>query len=503
VTLSVHPSCDAFAAHTGPHTHAAVYVRILADTETPISLFQKVAANAKNSFLLESVENGTTTGRYSFIGAADDNNISFQDGTATRREHGIQSRIPFSDPLDLIEEHLEKKEVWIPGELPRFIGGAVGYLGFDCVRYFEKIPLPEDKGIGIPESVFLLSDDTCIYDHLSRTVAFVTLVPLEGDREKNYSHACDRLRSRVQSLSEGTAETTTHQAIDASAKQPSGALQVRHHVSQQEMEATVRQCRKAIEAGEVFQIVPSQRLTVEESVNALDVYRVLRSLNPSPYHFILSFEGFRIVGSSPEVLVRVDNDDILIRPIAGTRPRGKTQEEEDALSQDLLQDEKECAEHQMLVDLGRNDLGKVSQIGSVEVQHHMHIEKFSHVMHMVSDVVSKRAKATTVFDIFRSCFPAGTVSGAPKIRACELLSKFEKQRRGVYAGAVGYFGYNNNMDTCIAIRTLVIEENCAHIQAGAGIVFDSDPTAEHLECLHKARAGLQALERCISNGTKR
>ena len=497
MNLSLYPSPDEIMAFDGGETHVAVCVRILADTQTPISLFHTLSSKERNAFLLESVENGSNTGRYSFIGASPKAYLTFQDHLATVHKDGTSTTIPFEDPLEIIEAHLNEKDVWVPEELPRFIGGAVGYLGFDCIRYFEKIPIPENRSIDIPEGIFLFCDETCIYDHLRRTVSFVKLIPLAGDREKTLKQTHEHLLDKVAELTGHGDNAAPFRALDANPQTAQESLEITHHTTQQEMERTVERCQEAIQHGEVFQIVPSQRFTVHEKIDSLDLYRVLRSLNPSPYHFLFQFDEFQVVGSSPEVLVRVENDDILIRPIAGTRPRSPLAEEEKRLEEDLLADQKECAEHRMLVDLGRNDLGKVSAIGSVRVEDYMHVEKYSHVMHIVSDVVSKRASSATIFDVFRSCFPAGTVSGAPKIRACELLSQLEKMRRGLYAGAVGYFGYNNAMDTCIAIRTLVVERDKTHIQAGAGIVFDSDPEKEHLECLHKAKAAFLAIDRCL------
>jgi len=260
------------------------------------------------------------------------------------------------------------------------------------------------------------------------------------------------------------------------------------------MQDAVRQGREAIEAGEVFQVVLSQRLTVEARLAPLELYRALRALNPSPYMFLYRFRDFSLVGASPEVLVRVEDGEILLRPIAGTRPRGRTEEEERALEAELLADEKELAEHRMLLDLGRNDVGRVAALGSVRVEDPMHIERYAHVMHIVSDVRAQVAEGFDCLDVLRACFPAGTVSGAPKVRACELIAELEPQRRGLYAGAVGYVGANGNLDMCIAIRTLVVEPDCVHIQAGAGVVWDSVPETEHRECLHKARSGLRAVE---------
>ena len=335
----------------------------------------------------------------------------------------------------------------------------------------------------------LRADLVAAYDHLRHRVVLVHCVPLSGDLNALRDASVAQLTAAARALMTPAALPPIANPEDGGGPQ----LDVMANRSQADMVAAVARAKEAIVAGEVFQVVVSQRLTAKVAVEPLRVYRCLRALNPSPYMFLLEFDDVAVVGASPEVLVRYEDGEVLVRPIAGTRPRGVDPVEDDALARDLLADPKELAEHRMLLDLGRNDVGRVAKPGTVQVDAPMHIERYSHVMHMVSDVRGEVAEGHDCFDVFRACFPAGTVSGAPKVRACELLAELEPDRRGLYAGAVGYFGFGGEMDTCIAIRTLVIEPDAVHAQAGAGIVMDSDPVSEHQECRHKAAAGLRAV----------
>jgi anthranilate synthase component 1 len=365
----------------------------------------------------------------------------------------------------------------------------VGYLGFDCVRYFEDVPLAEKDAMGHPEAIFVFAREVYIYDHVTRRLSLVIQVPLHGDRAAHHANAVSRLEAAVAALA-----APAPQLRPLPVGTDEGALPAFvSNRSQRDMEEAVERARQAIAAGEVFQVVLSQRFTVHDAVDPLTLYRALRALNPSPYMFLFRLRDFALVGASPEVLVRVEDDDIFLRPIAGTRPRGRDDAEDQALEAELLADEKELAEHRMLVDLGRNDVGRVAAIGTVRLDDPLHIERYAHVMHIVSDVHGRLAEGKDCFDVLRACFPAGTVSGAPKVRACELIAQLEPDRRGVYAGAVGYFGDNGNMDLCIAIRSLVAEADRVSTQAGAGVVWDSVPAREHEECLHKARSGLRAI----------
>ena len=490
------PSLDTVLALDGPESHVAITVSVLADTETPISIFQKLAGGQPNSFLLESIEGGELLGRYSFMGCGIRRRFEFRDGVGTLHDGDERRDMEFDDPLDILREVLGEWNVLSAPDLPRFIGGAVGYLGFDCIRYFENVPLPVSNRSGHPEGVMLLTAELYIYDHLKRRLMLVVHAPLNGDRKADYAHAVARLQGSIDRLRSARTD------MDPIAMMPTPEcvspdldelLHMETNREASDMMQAVRSAQESIEAGEVFQVVLSQRFTARSRVSPLALYRSLRALNPSPYMFYFDFGGFQVAGASPEVLVRLEDDQLLLRPIAGTRPRGGDSLEDQAHERDLLADEKELAEHRMLIDLGRNDLGRVATVGTVQVERPLHIERYSHVMHLVTDIRAQLADGLDAFDAFRAAFPAGTVSGAPKIRACELLATLEPDRRGLYAGAVGYFDVNGNMDTCIAIRTVLIDEDGVHVQAGAGIVHDSVPIREHEECIHKARACLSAI----------
>jgi anthranilate synthase component 1 len=374
-----------------------------------------------------------------------------------------------------------------PG-LPRFQGGLVGYLGYDAVRYFE--PVGVSRSADEPDAVFLLVDTLVIYDHVAHRLELVAHVPLEGDREVAYRAGITRLQDLVDRVRVGRTRPPLRPIPRSVATTPTA----RCNVGDDAFARAVDEVRESIRDGEIFQVVLSRRWTVDVDVDPLELYRALRATNPSPYMFYLSLGSMSVVGASPEVLVRVEDGEILLRPIAGTRPRGESPEEDARLAGELLADEKELAEHRMLVDLARNDAGRVAEVGSVQVERPMHVERFSHVMHIVSDVRARLRAGCDAFEVFRACFPAGTVSGAPKVRAMQVISEREGEGRGVYAGAVGYFDFSGNMDTCIAIRTMVLHPGEVRVQAGAGIVFDSIGATEAIECANKARAAFAALE---------
>ncbi|MCO4763918.1 MAG: anthranilate synthase component I [Myxococcales bacterium] len=493
--LRVQPQLHEVLAYDGTASHVAVSAAFVADTLTPISAFSRLKQGLPGgAFLFESVEGGELMGRYSFMGAGLTDGLSFRDGVATLVEGETTRTTTFADPIDLLRDHLDGWDVWTPNALPRFHGGAVGWLGFDCVRYFEGVPLPKGDGLDVPEGRMLMADFVAAYDHLRHRIILIAHAALTGDRETNFEAAKSRLQKAVQRLR--TPAELPPLADPEDTTWPTPAFTANR--TQTDMEAAVARGKEAISAGEVFQVVVSQRLTVQAQVDPLHLYRCLRALNPSPYMFLLEFDDVAVVGASPEVLVRLEGDEVLVRPIAGTRRRGATEDEDAALAAELRADEKELAEHRMLLDLGRNDVGRVAKLGTVKVDDPLHIERYSHVMHLVSDVRGTLDEGLDCFDVFRACFPAGTVSGAPKVRACELLAELEPDRRGLYAGAVGYFGVGGDMDTCIAIRTLVVEPDAVHAQAGAGVVFDSVPRLEHEECLHKARAGLRAVAAALA-----
>lgn len=495
MNAAIRPDLQETLAYRGDASHAALSVSLLADVETPISAFHKLRGGRPGSLLLESVEGGELMGRYSFMACGLQQRIELREGVLIHGGPQGEVRQEGGDLLAALRARLQDWRPWSPVALPRFHGGAVGYVGFDCVRAFDGVPLPDDPGLGLPEALLLLADEVYAYDHLAHRLIAVVHVPLDGDRAAAWHRGQARLQDAIARLSSAAAPPPW--PLQRAPADLSG-LEIRVNRDARDMQDAVRKAREAIVAGEVFQVVIGQRLTVPARVEAFALYRALRSLNPSPYMFFFDFGSFCLVGASPEVLVRLEGDELLVRPIAGTRRRGRDEAEDTALEAELRADDKELAEHRMLVDLGRNDLGRVAAIGSVQVQRALHVERYSHVMHLVSDVRARLAAGQDAFDVLRACFPAGTVSGAPKIRALELIAALEPDRRGPYAGAVGYFAAGGDMDTAIAIRTLVVEPDAVHVQAGAGVVYDSVPEREHEECWHKAGACLQAVALTLS-----
>ena len=460
-----------------------LYTEINADLETPVSAYLKIATGSY-SFLLESVEGGERVARYSFIGTEPFRVVK----TGPGQEQGEV------DPLDVIKTTLgQYMPVEVPG-LPRFQGGAVGYLAYDTVKYFEKVPIPVEDPFELPESQFMFVDTLLVFDHVRHKIKVVTHIHLDGSTmDDAYHKATERIETLVKRLQEPLLLDKTkrnHAAV--------GTKEIASNVTEEEFKEKVKKIKEYIYAGDIIQAVLSQRLSKKTDAEPFDIYRALRTLNPSPYMYFLELDGFHIVGASPELLVRVEDGIVYNFPLAGTRPRGATPAEDDALAEELKADEKERAEHIMLVDLGRNDVGRVAEAGSVEVTDLMRVVKYSNVMHLESEVRGKLRQDKDAYDALRSCLPAGTLSGAPKIRAIEILSELEGERRGPYGGAVGYFGFDGAMDTAITIRTMVIKDGTAYIQAGGGIVADSIPESEYQETLHKARAALRALEEAES-----
>jgi len=465
---------------------APVFRDVPADLETPVSAFLKVA-RGDYSFLLESVEGGERLARYSFIGT--EPYRVYRSGPYADPAEG-------TDPLLQIEDELSRYRLSHPKDtgarpaLPRFTGGAVGFLAYDVVRHFEprvRIPAPDPQGL--PEALFMFVDTLLVFDHLKHTIKVVSHCRLDGDIEQSYRQACWRIDELVKRLG---------QALPA-APYPMGAAEfigqpAQSNVGRDRYIEMVEQAKEYIVAGDIIQVVPSQRLSRRTSAHPFSIYRALRTVNPSPYMYYLHMADAHIVGASPEMLVRVEDGTVETHPIAGTLPRGRTPEEDEAIERELLNDEKERAEHVMLVDLGRNDIGRVSVPGTVSVRDFMAVERYSHVMHLVSRVEGKLKPEMSAYDALRACFPAGTLSGAPKIRAMEIISELEPDRRGPYGGAVGYFDFSGNMDTAITIRTMVMKDGYAHIQAGGGVVYDSVPEREYQESLNKARAVMQAID---------
>ncbi len=467
-----------------------VYRTLLADLETPVSVYLKLAQMGATSFLLESVEGGEHIGRYSFLGVNPKGTITVQNNQVIRTVHGETDTRPLApgeDPLHAIKHEFERvKPVQLDG-LPRFVGGAVGYLSYDVVRYFERLPDTASKDLNVPDAAFLLPDTLVIFDHAKHQLIVLANAHNTGDPDAAYEDAVQRIDQIVAALHEPLPPIPESIApIDTD---------LRSNMTQERYEQMVRDGKEYIAAGDAFQIVLSQRFSRKTTAHPLAVYRALRMLNPSPYMFLLHFsDDFSLIGASPEMMVRLEEGIATVRPIAGTRRRGANDAEDKALETELLADPKERAEHVMLVDLGRNDLGRVSDYGTVHVSDMMYIERYSHVMHIVSQVEGKLKPGMDAFDLLRATFPAGTLSGAPKVRAMEIIEELEGTRRGTYGGAVGYFSFDGSMDTCITIRSVLMQGNTAYIQAGAGIVADSDPTREHEECINKARGVAVALQ---------
>ncbi len=494
------PSPEEFVELARGHSLVPVYRQLIGDTLTPVSAFCKIQ-EGDWSFLFESVIGGERLGRYSFLGSgpflrfeAFDRRVRVADSgsnpqSATRNPQWQE--LEHADPLRLLEEKLAAyRAPSLPG-LPRFLGGAVGYAGYDTVRYVERLPNPPPDDRQLPDLSFALYDRMVIFDHITKTIAAVAHARVDGrDPLASYREACARVDRLVERLQQGVADLQltdiapvgeTH--LPYTSNFPAGAY-----------ESAVEKCKEYIRAGDIFQVVLSQRLTTETRARPFDIYRTLRVVNPSPFMFYLKAGPLCLVGSSPEIMARVEGDRVTIRPLAGTRRRGKTEEEDDRLAAELIADPKERAEHIMLVDLGRNDVGRVARYGTVQLSDVMTVERYSHVMHICSNVTGRLQPGKSAFDALRACLPAGTLSGAPKVRAMEIIDELEPCRRGPYGGAVGYVDFSGNMDTCIALRTLVLKGQTAYLQAGAGIVADSVPETEREETLNKAMGLLRALE---------
>jgi anthranilate synthase component 1 len=486
------PSRPEFLALAKKGNLIPVFTEFVADYETPVSVFEKIDDGSR-SFLLESAENHDHVGRYSFLGSSP--RVYFESrGRNIRIEENGETRDfeTATDPLAELRKLLNRyKFVGFAG-LPPFVGGAVGYIGYDIVRFFEPsvTPSPPDQ-LGIPDSAFMITDTFLVFDHrLRRLKIFATAFVSESGPEAAYDEAREKISAILQRL-----ETPTEaRLMNAAALESS--LQKKANTEEADFCDIVRRCQEHIQAGDVFQIVPSLRFEVQYPGRSLPLYRALRFINPSPYLFCLQLsERFALVGSSPEVHVRLRDGKVDIRPLAGTRRRGTTPDEDQQLATELLRDPKERAEHLMLVDLARNDVGRICRFGSIKVSDFMTIERYSHVMHIVSNIEGELEEGKDADDVMRATFPAGTVSGAPKVRAMQLINGFEKGKRGAYSGAVAYFGFDGNLDSCIVLRTIVLKDGVAYAQAGCGVVADSVPEAEYQECVNKATALFRAIER--------
>jgi len=491
--LTVIPSPELFAELARQGNVVPVFVDFVADAETPASAFQKLEEGGY-SFLFESAEQTEQSGRYSFLGFDPRLILRAENGAIILEEKGGREVLAgFSDPLAALENVMGRFRFVAQPDLPRFAGGAVGFVGYDVARAFEKaLPLPPRDDLKLPEMIFMIMGLLVVFDHRHRRVKIVANAFLDDHESATaaYAAAERRIREALAKLA-GPAQLPL---IDA--HKPVARLSVRSNTTQEKFEAAVLKAKEHIRAGDAFQIVLSQRFETEFAGDPLKLYRCLRLVNPSPYMFCLRFgELFSLVGSSPELHVRVTDDLAEVRPIAGTRRRGQSPEEDATNAAELLADPKERAEHVMLIDLARNDLGRIAEVGSVRVTEQMVIERYSHVMHIGSHVVARLRKDKTAYDAMRATFPAGTVSGAPKIRAMQIISVLETTKRGCYAGAVGYFGFDGALDCCIALRSIVLKEGRAYLQAGAGIVADSDPTSEFQETVNKAMAMVDAISR--------
>ena len=463
-----------------------VYKRILADLLTPVAAWVHLSKKADYAFLLESVEKGNQFSRYSYVGINPQKILMHKDGQTTVTENGesIIVDMPF---LDLLRETQSKYNmVKLPG-IPSFTGGLVGYLGYETIAWVEDIPTHDKSQLDVPDSVFMLFEDMIAFDHLKGSALVISNVKVNPDQdlEKQF----DKAHLRVDAIGE-----SLHSDVDYQTPVRVEQSKVSSNFDQNSFESAVLKAKAHIVDGDIFQLVLSQRFERKTSVEPTTLYRALRTINPSPYMFHLKIKDFDIIGASPELLVKVEDGTVEIRPIAGTRKRGETEAEDKALAHDLINDEKECAEHLMLLDLGRNDVGRVSEYGSVTISENMVIENYSHVMHIVSDVKGTLAKDKDPFDALMSGFPAGTVTGAPKIRAMEIIHELEPDRRDIYSGTVGFFDFTGNVNTCITIRTMIMKNGTVHFQSGAGIVHDSDPTKEFEETVNKAKAIMAAID---------
>ena len=491
--MKIKPSLAEFKKMARQGNLIPVYQEYLADTETPVSAYLKLRDDSY-SYLLESADGGKRWGRYSFIGCKPFIKTVSRNGDMTVWQNGRMEELKdVGNPLDVLRELNTKLKPVTVDDLPPFQGGLVGYFNYDLVRKWEHLPGVKPMERDLPESIFTACRHLIVFDHFSHMINVVVFAHLTeaADLDQVYRQACQEVKQTILKLNAPLPGGSNDDSFSLTDLEP--------NLQREDFEAAVTEAKAHIVAGDVIQVVLSQKFTAQAAGEDLILYRSLRSVNPSPYMFYLNFDDIKLIGASPEILVRLTDGKIELRPIAGTRPRGKTPHEDQEYEQDLLGDPKERAEHIMLVDLGRNDVGKVAAAGSVTVPRLMEIERYSHVMHIVSRIEGKLKPQADCYDLFMSAFPAGTVSGAPKIRAMQIISELEPSPRGPYAGAVGYFGFNGNMDFCITIRTITIHKDRLSIQVGAGIVADSSPENEYDETLKKAGAMFKAIERVKEN----
>ncbi|MBE3094934.1 MAG: anthranilate synthase component I [Actinobacteria bacterium] len=493
---SIYPSKEEYQAKAKKYNLIPVYKEYMVDTETPTSIFLKAGGSEKEMFLLESMEGLKKLSRYSFIGAGNSSLIKFEDEVFTMKTSGKEVvKVKTKSPLDELEKVINEYRLYKNPELNHFVGGAVGYLSYDLVKYFENIKLAKDK-LSLPEIMLYLTDLVIVFDHFLNRMKIISTVKIEKDTEKDTDKAyfqsikkIEEIESKIFLSSKNGNGNNFSYLADNTKK-----FDIKSNFSKQKFLEAVKKAKKYIIDGEAFQIVLSQRFSIDSLSNPFNIYRALRTTNPSPYMYYINFGKFKIIGSSPEPLIKINGRKILTCPIAGTKKRGASPKEERFLVSSLLNDEKEMAEHNMLVDLSRNDLGRVCKFGSIKIKKYMSVEKYSHVIHLVSRIEGTLDKTSTIYDALKSTFPAGTLTGAPKIRAMQIISELEPDCRGPYGGVVGYFGYDGSLDTCITIRTAIIKDGKAYIQAGAGIVYDSVPENEWNETLNKAGALFKAIK---------
>ena len=485
-----YPEFETFKKLTNERNLIPIYRDILADMETPVSALLKLSSTRSYAFLLESVEGGEKWGRYTFLGS--DPAVIFRvraEDVVIREDGEIRNFKHNGDPLKFLKDLMGRyRPAYVDG-LPRFYGGAVGFFGYDIVRYFERLPATAKDDLKADEAVFLITDTLIVFDNVRHTIKVVACAFTEGrnDLKEVYEESVAKIDAMVEMLSAPVEKR----------EGPLGQVKNFHlqsNMTPEDYKAIVMRAKEYIVSGDVIQVVLSQRFQMENNCDPIDLYRTLRFVNPSPYLFFLKLEDIILIGSSPEVMSRLEETTVELRPIAGTRRRGRNEQEDRKLLDELLNDPKERAEHVMLVDLGRNDVGRIAKIGSVQVNQLMVVERYSHVMHLVSNIRAQLSRGKDCFDVLKATFPAGTLTGAPKIRAMEIIDELEPCRRGPYGGAVGYFSFTGNMDFCITIRTIMVKDGKVFIQAGAGIVADSDPEAEYQETMKKAEGMIKAIE---------
>ncbi len=468
-----------------------VYKELLADFETPVSAFCKIDTS-DYAFLLESIEGQEKIGRYTFLGSSPSTVIKTKGRQVEIIKDKKVKKYKVENPIDEIKKIFSEYTFVKTKHLPRFCGGLVGYFGYDMVRFIEDLPDISKNTMKLPDSILMLTDTLVIFDHVSRTLKVVSNAHIEGNNTKKaYEHAIKKIDAIIKNLKKPQQSPKGNSQKTGKIKREK---KFTSNFTKKAFMAAVNKAKEYIKNGDIIQVVLSQRFKTSIKTKPFNIYRTLRYVNPSPYMYYLKFKDFKLIGSSPEIMVRLEDKKVEVRPIAGTRPRGATAAKDARLIKDLLKDPKEVAEHIMLVDLGRNDLGRVCKFGSVRVPELMLIEKYSHVSHMVSDCVGLLKAKKDMFDVIKSTFPAGTVSGAPKVRSMEIIEELEKEKRGPYAGSVAYFSFSGNLDSCITIRTIVIKGKTAYIQAGAGIVADSNPRKEYIETLNKSKAMKKAID---------